>query len=65
MSSLQCSMSATTRIAQERVDQTRSRQSAEESLASTDGLLLREKSLVLPARVEDLIGSMECCRSKV
>ena len=53
--------SASTRIAQDRVDQT---QSAEKSLTSADGVLLRQKSVVSPARVQDLIGSMEGCRSK-
>ena len=53
--------SASTRIAQDRVDQT---QSAEKSLTSADGVLLRQKSVVSPARVQDLVSRMEGCHSK-
>ena len=52
-------MSSSTRIAQDRVNETRSCQSAEEALASTDGVLLGEKSVVSPTRVQNLIGSLE------
>ena len=57
-------MSSSTRTAQDRVNQTRSCQSTEKPLASTDGVLLRQKSVVSTARVQDLVGRMEGCHSK-